>query len=94
MNKNKELYGAICYHVLTGRRDHAPSYLLEKLPMIQEGEDAFYRLDVFNMGYAIGYCVKWGIEVPELWTSIVEEQHKVAEEFGIMDDIKREQNNG
>lgn len=61
-----ELYGLICYHILV-KNDPAPSYLAEKFEIIGEGKQAFAHLDVFNKGYALGYCDKWNINIPPEW---------------------------
>lgn len=73
-------YALICYQILT-RGDHAPSYYIEKIRMLDEGLNAFAYLDMFNMGYLLGYCEKWGVEVPEIWKKEVELQYAAAREL-------------
>lgn len=67
---NEKIFAALCYTVLMnghgrGISDTAPSYLSEKMYLLEEGYDAFLALDALNQGIVIGHLMKWKVEVPE-----------------------------
>lgn len=67
---NDRAYAIVCYHILTDG-DHHPSYYIEKLGMLDDGLEAFGRLDTFNQGKVIGHLTKWGIPIPNIWLDYV-----------------------
>ncbi len=74
------MYAAICYHILTEGNQH-PSYLYEKLPMLNEGPEAFAYLDYHNMRKAIEYCEHWHVPVPNEWTESYNRQVDAAKKL-------------
>lgn len=66
MRKDK-FYALICFHILTGKKDISPTYLAEKIEILNDGRNAFNWLDYKNMGEVINYCETWHILVPVEW---------------------------
>lgn len=64
-----ELFAFACYQVLIanngGLADKHPHWMLEKMPMLEAGWDAFQYLDTNNQGRVMDWVSNWHIEVPE-----------------------------
>lgn len=73
MSESEQIYGIICYLALVddhgeGWEENAdPSYLMENLPAMQEGEYAFTRLDDSNQERVRKWCRRWDVSIPTEW---------------------------
>ena len=62
-------FGMICFLALMqngdGLMDKHPSYIQEKLSLIEEGYDAFHMLDIHNMRRVANWCDHWDVLLPK-----------------------------
>lgn len=70
----------ICFLVLmqnaAGLEDKAPSYIFEKVYMLNAGYDAFAALDIHNMRRAVEWCRMWHVDLPDVMKKEIEIQEE------------------
>ena len=71
MEINEKQFSAICYLVLMNHHGEGminahPSYIEEKLSMLNAGWDAYGYLDRLNQNEVKKHLTKWGYELPEI----------------------------
>lgn len=67
MHISEPTFAALCYIVITtthGIEHPSPGYILEKTVMLDEGYDAYGRLDRNNQLRVLSYLAKWKCELP------------------------------
>lgn len=68
MHISEQTFAALCYIVITttGELDQAsPGYILEKTVMLDEGFEAYGRLDRDNQRRVLRYLAKWKCALPQ-----------------------------
>lgn len=68
---NEKTFSAICYLILMnhhgqGIQEAHPSYIEEKLSMLNAGLDAYGYLDSLNQAEVEKHLTKWGYEFPDI----------------------------
>lgn len=62
-------FARVCFLALmegnSGFEDKHPSYIEEKVHMLDMGIEAFLRLDIHNMRKVNLWCQKWNVEMPK-----------------------------
>lgn len=73
----------ICYTILMDDYiEKAPSYMVEKIVMLNMGLIAFQRLDYKNKGKVMAYLIHWKLPIPPEWDATYLEELKLAGELG------------
>lgn len=66
---SEQTFAAICYVVIATTNENleqsSPGYILEKTVMLDEGYDAYGRLDRDNQRRVLRYLAKWKVAVPQ-----------------------------
>ena len=78
MTPTPEEFAAICYlhlmsHHGTSLFNASPDYIAEKLPMLQDGYDAFGRLDLINQRKVVNHLRHWKYELPDVIAQYLED---------------------
>lgn len=78
-------FGMVCFIALMqsgdGLMDKHPSYIQEKLSMVEEGYDAFQMLDLFNMRRVAQWCDEWGVLLPKGQREYLRDNEKAYSEL-------------
>ena len=83
--QRKKIFAAVCFVALMQNlQDKHPSYLYEKIGMLNYGWDAFGLLDIHNKRKVMNWAQEWKFELPDIIQENYIAEERAGEELGLI----------